>query len=146
MPMFVQGRVAIVESGPVDTKDITPDMNVIFIRPKMDFGTKQKVIGAATRIIQGQKAKRQSGNATVDIDVGAYNMALLTNNILAWQGPAFAGVACTSTNIAMLDQDEPLVGRVLQEINDRNVTPGSAAPSEGAALDDPNVIELATTA
>jgi hypothetical protein len=55
-------------------------------------------------------------------------------------------VACTSTNIAMLDQDEPLVGRVLQEINDRNVTPGSAAPSEGAALDDPNVIELATTA
>lgn len=48
----------------------------------MDFGTKQKVIGAATRIIQGQQAKRQSGNATVDIDVGAYNMALLTNNIL----------------------------------------------------------------
>lgn len=146
MPMFVQGRVAIAEDGPVDTKDITPDLNVIFIRPKMDFGTKQKVIGAATRIIQDQRSKRQSKDATVDIDVGAYNMALLTNNILAWQGPAFAGVACTPTNIAMLDQDEPLVGRVLQEINDRNVTPGAAAPSEGAALDDPNVIELATTA
>lgn len=144
--MFVQGRVAITADGPIDTKDITPEMDVIFIRPKMDFGTKQKVIGAATKIIQGQKAKRGKDAQTVDIDVGAYNMALLTNNILAWQGPSFAGVSCTPANIAMLDQDESLVGRVLQEINDRNVSPTAAAEAQAMPLDDPNVIEVVTAA
>jgi len=144
--MFVQGRVAITADGPIDPKDITPEIDVIFIRPKMDFGTKQKVIGAATKIIQGQKAKRGKDAQTVDIDVGAYNMALLTHNILGWQGPSFASVSCTPSNIAMLDQDEPLVGRVLQEINDRNVSPATSAETQAAALDDPNVIEVATTA
>jgi len=73
-------------------------------------------------------------------------MALLTHNILGWQGPSFASVSCTPSNIAMLDQDEPLVGRVLQEINDRNVSPATSAETQAAALDDPNVIEVATTA
>lgn len=130
VPMFIRGRVAINCDGPIDEKDITDTMDVAFIRPQMDFGTNSKVIGAAAKLIQrnaGKSArvlrgKKKTNEVTQEFNVGAYNIALMENNILSWQGPMFAGVACNPANISALNQKHPLVARVLQEISDRNVT------------------------
>ena len=156
MGMFITGRVAITATGPIAEHDITPQLDVIFIHPKMPVGVRNKVLGEAAKIElarapvspRGKRAAQKRADkqdANVNFDVGAYNIALLTNNILGWQGPSFAGVPCTPANIVLLDQDQPLVQRVLQEINDRNTqaTPDDEEPAEG---DDPNVIELPATA
>lgn len=159
-PMFIRGRVAINEFGPIDEKDITDEMNVIFIRPKMDFGTSQKVIGAAAKMIDQGKLKnpsarnmrRQQKRGKADFqpsfDLGAYNVALMVNNILGWQGPEFISVYCNEENISALNQSQPLVSRVLKEINDRNVTKQDETDDddENEANEDgsPNVIDLTT--
>lgn len=88
--------------------------NTVYIRAKMDFGTRNKVIGAVARVHPNGEG------AETEMDLGAYNTALLTQNILAWEGPDFNGVPCTAANIARLDPDEPLVDQVLAEINTRN--------------------------
>lgn len=98
------------------------DKNIIYIRPKMGYGIEQKVIGEATKFTQA--AKSQNGSKapaqTVEVNIGAYNMALLTNNILRWEGPEFSGIPCTDENKAMLDDSDPLVEMVLKEITERN--------------------------
>lgn len=159
MGMFVSGRVAITATGVIDEKDITADMDVVFIRPKMDYGTRQRVLGSAAKLIQGKAgnrkqrraaaaAKKRSDANDVQFDIGAYQIALLAHNILAWQGPAFAGHACVAASIETLNPDEPLVQRVLQEISDRNTDPNAAsADDEGddEMGDDPNVLTLTAT-
>ena len=148
MPMFVSGRLAITVSGITDDKDLTPETNVIFIRPKMDYGTRNKVVGEAAKLLQGAaaqrrrgrgpKGKRQTDDQKMEFNVGAYQTALLVHNVLGWHGPAFVGVACTAENIATLDPDEPLVKVVVDEITNRNAPTDDDEPLE---LDDPNVIE-----
>lgn len=113
--MFAKGRVAISVDGEVADGAITPAMDVIWIRNRMSVAVQQAVQSEATSM------KGAGGRAMeVDIDVGMYQLALLRQNILAWQGPSFAGVVCTPETIGELDASEPLVQRVLQEISDRN--------------------------
>ena len=100
--------------------EVTEGENVILIRPKMDYGTRSRVMGAAVQI--------EAGASTGEVNVGAYQLALLTHNVLGWRGPAFEGVKCTPENVARLDPDEPLVARALEEIAARNA-PGKAPPS-----------------
>jgi hypothetical protein len=109
MAMFVK-RETVAVFLPED-----PD-NIIFIRTKMDVGTRARVQDAAAKVTM------KAGVQTTDMSVliGAYNLASLTENIVAWQGPAFDGVPCTPEHIAMLDPDEPLIDRVLTEIGTRN--------------------------
>src|SRR5689334_17275580 len=101
MPMFVSGRVAITASGVTDEKDLTPQTDVIFVRTKMDYGTRNKVVGDAAKLIgeQGTQSRRQKRakrkDQQMDFNVGAYQTALLVHNVLGWNGPSFAGVACT---------------------------------------------------
>ena len=107
-----------------------PD-NIIYIKAKMDYGTKQRVQQAMLQVTLGQA----STPSAMPLDMGAYNIALLVHNIVRWDGPAFAGVSCTPANIERLDSDEPLVEAVLAEINRRNKgrddsDPNSSAPSE----------------
>jgi hypothetical protein len=152
--MFVSGRLAITAGGITDEKDLTPETNVIFIRPKMDYGTRNKVVGAAAKLKEqarqqsraqrrAQRGRGKSDQNDVEFDVGAYQTALLIHNVLGWHGPAFVGVACTPENIAMLDPDEPLVQTVADEITSRNAPKDDEPPTE---LDDPNVIDVKATA
>jgi hypothetical protein len=140
MGMFISGRVAITATGITDEKDITPETDVIFIRPKMDFGTRQRVIGAATKLTaaKGGKPKRgkKAANPEASFDVGAYQVALLVHNVLAWSGPSFVGVACTATTIEQLNPDESLVARVLEEVAERNG--GSQAADDDDEADEEN--------
>ena len=113
--MFAKGRVAIGVDGEVADGAITPAIDVIWIRNRMSVAVQQAVQSEATSM------KGSGGRAMeVDIDVGLYQLALLRQNIVAWQGPSFAGVVCTPETIGELDATEPLVQRVLQEISDRN--------------------------
>lgn len=140
--MFVSGRVAVTAEGVTDEKTLTPDVDVVFIRTKMDYGTRQRVVGAAAKMQQtqgGGRGKARRGKAPeMEFDVGQYSIALLRFNVLGWNGPSFAGVSCTPENIERLDPDEPLVQKVLDVIGERNTT---ADPDSAVALDDPNVIE-----
>ena len=122
--MFAKGRVAIGVDGEVADGAITPAIDVIWIRNRMSVAVQQGVQSEATSM------KGSGGRAMeVDIDVGMYQLALLRQNILAWQGPSFNGVVCTPETIGELDASEPLVQRVLQEINDRNARRSPNAPS-----------------
>jgi len=113
--MFAKGRVAIGVDGEVADGAITPAIDVIWIRNRMSVAVQQAVQSEATSM------KGSGGRAMeVDIDVGLYQLALLRQNIVAWQGPSFNGVVCTPETIGELDASEPLVQRVLQEISDRN--------------------------
>lgn len=104
--MFVRGeRVAVSLDGE----------NTIYIRARMDYGTKQKVMRSFMRVGEGA-----GGKGSAEIDIAGYEYALMVNNIVAWTGPAFAAVACTEENIAKLDPDEPLLDAVLTEIAKRN--------------------------
>lgn len=108
--MFVsKDRVPVRVEGD-DTGD------TIYILPKMPFGTKQRALSALSHI----GTDGTSEGTGIDIDLGAYNIALMKLNIVGWEGPSFAGVACTPENIEQLDPDEPLVVRVLEEIGRRN--------------------------
>ena len=145
--MFISGRVAITKNGVTDEKDLTDAIDVVFIRPKMDFGTRNKVVGAAAKLAQqaqqakgGRRADRRKAKdrAGMEFDVGAYQTALLVHNILGWAGPSFRGFACTPENISAIDPDEPIVTAVLDAIADRNNQPEDDSPE----LDDPNVIDV----
>lgn len=91
--------------------------NSVTIRAKMNYQTRGRVMDAMLDV---------TGAGAQSVHVGAGNMALLEHNILAWEGPAFTDPAtgrpypCTAENIRSLDPDEPLVDKVLAEINRRN--------------------------
>lgn len=118
MPKFVS-----TERVPVQVEG---DPNTIYIKPKMDYGTRQRVSGTAARF----RATTESGaTPEAEFDLGAYNIALLTHNIVGWEGPDFEGVECTPENIERLDPDDALLDEVLRQINDRNVSKAVTSPN-----------------
>lgn len=117
--MFARGKSAITQHGEIAEAAITPDMDVIWIRSRMSVAVQQAVQSEATSV-STSRVNGRTGTPDVEIDVGVYQIALLRQNILAWQGPSFVGVPCTADAIGDLDPQEPLVERVLQEISDRN--------------------------
>lgn len=123
-------RVAVTEAGEVDAKSVAPGTDAIFIRPKMDFGTKQRVQARLLAISLG-------GRTTAQIDVVAYQLALACENIVDWQGPGFEGKPCTPQNVEALDGDDPLLRAALKAIAERNPGPlgpkGSRPSTKGGA-------------
>lgn len=117
MSMFVK-RETVAVFLPDDPE------NIVFIRTKMDVGTTSRVQDASAKLTI------KNGAMTNDMAVlmGAYNMAMLTENIVAWQGPAFESMPCTPETIGYLDPDEPLIERVLTEIATRNAKRASSDP------------------
>ena len=109
--------------------------NVMYIKPKMDVKTKGRVTDALAAI----SSLGESGeDPEVALNLGSQNCVLLVNNVVAWEGPAFADdkgarIPCTREWIERLDPDEPLVGLVLAEINRRNVRPTSPDPNSPTA-------------
>lgn len=112
--------------------------NRIYIRPKMDFGTRARVLDAIARISATEK-----GATNIGVTMGAYQIALAVHNIVGWEGPAFGATPCTPETIQRLDPDEPLVALALEEIARRNPlgrgatrsssTSAGAAPSTASA-------------
>lgn len=115
-------RFVSTELVPVHTPDDTE--NVIYIKPRMDVGT-NALVRSAMISVQAQASITNGTvptDATLRFDYAAYNMALLAHNIVSWRGPDFDGTPCNLDNIKRLDQDDPLLALVLQQINDRNLT------------------------
>jgi len=118
--MFVSKEPVPVCVDPEGTPD--EQKNIIYIRPKMDYGTKQRVQGA---IMHAYAGMGQEALRAAPLDIAAANIALLVHNVLSWRGPAFrdkagAEIPCDAEHIEGLDDDEPLVEAVLAEINRRN--------------------------
>lgn len=90
--------------------------HIIYIRPKMNVGVYNRAMSKMATI----SASASTQDTSIGLDIGAYNLALLTSNILGWAGPDFDSVPCTPENIERLDPDDPLLDRVLAEINRRN--------------------------
>lgn len=103
--------------------------HIIYIRPKMNVGVRNRVMSTIASI------KAQTGKAistdemVVGLDMGAYNLALLTCNVVGWAGPDFENRECTPQNIERLDPDDPLLDKVLGEIQKRNLAPTSNGAS-----------------
>lgn len=120
---------------------VTLDGNTIYIRNKMDYGTRSRVLNAAASL-DGDKSK---------VSIGAYQLALLQENITGWDGPDFAGVPYSREAVEQLDPNEPLVEKVLEQINIRNtraevVDPKSTINTGDLRLtaNDEPVLELGT--
>lgn len=99
---------------------VTDGTNTVHIRSKMSYGIKNQVAGKAASVSTNGRS------AEVDVDVGAYQTALLVMNVLGWEGPDFVDeetgkpIPCTPENIEAADDDEPLWQMVLEEIARRN--------------------------
>lgn len=114
--------------------------NVIWIRARMDVATKGKVTSELFTLDK---------DGTLEAHAGANMLALLTHNIVRWDGPDLDTIACTPENIRRLDPTEPHIARVLEEIGIRNApqpdpkggtspgvpsSPGGASPAEGSGM------------
>jgi hypothetical protein len=105
--MFVNGETLVLAEGP----------DAITIRARMDFGVYSAFMDDLLAI-SGPKLD-------ITKHVGALNVALMTHNIVGWEGPGFLGpdgkpLPVTPENIRHLDPDNPLVERVLAEVQERN--------------------------
>jgi hypothetical protein len=101
----------------------------------MDFGTKQRVMSAAIQLSEESGVQVGKG-VRVDVQFGAIQTALLVHNIVRWAGPSFVEVPCTPENIVRLDPDEPLVQKVLRELDTRN--PGKKQSPDPKSLTTPS--------
>jgi len=98
---------------------VTLDGNTIYIKAKMDAGTRAQVENEISAIGQGSAKDAEIKN------LGSYSLALLIHNIVGWEGPAFIDeqgkpILCNKFSIMRLDLDEPLVELVREEIGTRN--------------------------
>jgi len=129
MPMFIDPRQRV---------PVTVGPNTVFIRSKMDLGTRAAVqdeIRASGIKVEQEMEMR---------GIGSYRLALLRHNVLAWEGPDFLDpnghpIPCSRQNIALMDPNEPLVEAVAEEIGRRNQPaespdPNAVAPT-GSTID-----------
>lgn len=114
MPMFID---------PTARVPVTDGRNTIYIKAKMDVSTRAAVQN------EMRAAGTDEAEEFVMTHIGSYRLALLTHNIVGWEGPDFEGVPCTRTNIGRLDPSEPLVIKVSQEIGERNASRESPDPN-----------------
>lgn len=111
-------------------------LNVIWIAGKMGFKRQRLVMDALMQVEAkrgGDGAAAGERGADQGLRFGAHQIALLHHNILSWEGPQFAGVPCTQSNIDRLDPDEELVAFTLNEIGRRNPVKKSPDPKPAGA-------------
>ena len=124
--MFVDPEpVRITLPGQEHLSDAETD--AMYIKLKMDFGTRQKVMAAGVQMSKDAGAAVGDG-VNMAIDIGSYQTAQLIHNIVRWAGPSFGDTPLTPENILRLDPDEPLVALVLREIAQRNTKKASPDP------------------
>jgi hypothetical protein len=154
MPGFV-GKQRIPVSLTEFNKDTgREETNVIYIKDKMGYGSRNRVRGSAARnITQGA-----DGSVDVDVNFGQANVALLEENILAWEGPQFEderhrSIPVTRKWIEELDPEWALVDMTLEAINERNKSqkameeevPNSGTTGSTSPEADPSQLVLMTS-
>lgn len=107
--------------------DTAARANVIWIPAKMGMARKAAAQDALVRL----------GTGGAGLAIAAHQLVLLRVNILAWEGPAFAGVPCTSDMVDRLDPDEPLPAFALEEIARRNPMRRARDPKAATASSSP---------
>ena len=109
---------------------VTFGENTIIVKSKMGFGAKQRVQGASIKFDLNDVAAGGVPEATLDL--GAGNLALLRENIIGWDGPAFEDARgktkpVTAHTIDQMiedwDTEDPLLDMVLAQVNDLNKKP-----------------------
>lgn len=123
-----------VDTEPVPVFLPEDPANVIYIKPRMDLGTNAAVRSAMMKTTMQVSTGGGSvpKSASVGFDLAAYNLAILTNNIVRWKGPDFDHMPCNADSILSMDPDDPLLDKVLQEINERN-KPRAKSPNSYSA-------------
>lgn len=108
----------------VDTSRVavTEGTSTIYVKRKMDFGTKCRVEDTLT-----QMAIKNGAVDNIRYTIGAQKLALAIHNIVGWEGPEFGGLACTEENIQRLDPEFPPLLRAQEKINELN-TPREPTP------------------
>ena len=125
MPMFLDPNARV---------PVSDGRNTVYIRAKMDMATRDAVMNEIREVRKSDKASKTNDEGGELRGYGAYHLALLHHNVLAWDGPDFAGVPCTRANIDRADPTEPIWELVADEIGKRNERaespdPNSLAPS-----------------
>jgi hypothetical protein len=108
MSFFVEGKPV-----PVYLED--DPQNIIYIKPKMGYGSKKRVESALVYV----------SDVESHYDLGKYNMVLLRENIISWEGPLFVDeqrrpLKYKPDLLENVEPDHPLLDKVLEEINTRN--------------------------
>ena len=104
----------IVKAGRVP---ITVGDDTVYIKSRMDWGTKKRLEGAVM----------QFDMATGDIrpDIGGYSIALMQEMIVGWEGPGFMDdetgkpTPCTRANITAFGDDAAIANEVFTELGKR---------------------------
>lgn len=108
--------------------------NVIWIKRRMDFGTKCRVEDTLT-----QMALVNGRTGDIRFTVGAQRLALAVHNIVGWSGPDFVDpitqkpIACSPEAIERLDPTYPLLIRAQQRITELNATQEQDDPNASSA-------------
>lgn len=104
---------------------ITEGEHTVYIRERMNFGTRKRVEGAAIKV--------GTNGATVSPDVGLWQLALLAFNITRWDGPLLQGKYISIDTIENLDPAlDDLMERALEEIAARNPQPMDEDEKKGS--------------
>lgn len=109
---------AFIDTSKVEVRD---GDNVIWIRRRMDFGTKCRVEDTLT-----QMALKNGQPGDIRFTMGAQKLALAVHNVVGWDGPDFLDpttkrpVACTPENIEKLDPNYPLLVKAQARITELN--------------------------
>ena len=98
------------------------EQNVVWIRRKMDLGTRNRVQDALMSV---DNSGTEGPRGMMSINLGKSNTVLLQYNIVRWEGPKFRDdngqpIPCTPYMIENLDPDDELVDAVLERINALN--------------------------
>jgi hypothetical protein len=101
--------------------------NIIYIRPRMKWGVKNRVQGTAARIQMDMNA----GKPLVLVTTAAYQVALMLNNIIRWEGPALKDFKLNEAGLDDLDPDHG--DAVLNAINAANKAKTSPNPKPPTA-------------
>lgn len=116
--------------GKFSSRDRVPvriegDPNTVWIKAALSHGMRTRIQAAGARVhgVVG------NDDAEYDFDVQAANSAVFAEFIVDWEGPDFDGVPCTLENILDVDADDPLMQKVVEEINARSKSTGATSPN-----------------
>lgn len=135
MSRFIDPNAEVAVSDGVDT---------IYIRAKMSMDIRSKVSNDLLRLKMTRSSKKDNNEMEGTFSADEQRKMLLIHNIRRWEGPGFSksderGVLvplpCNRANKELLDVTDPLIEKVLEEINQRNLSKTERDKLNGDDLD-----------